>query len=64
MRFFGVLEAQRFHALGVRRRWLATGLADIEKGLVCGADRPGAQTAHDDPIAPPVAEGVLAEGMQ
>jgi biopolymer transport protein ExbB/TolQ len=53
-----IAAAITYWIVSVRRRWLATELADIEKGLVCGADRPGAQAAHDDPIAPLAAEGV------
>lgn len=41
--------------VSVRRRWLATELADIEKGLPAA---PTPAPVHDDPMAPLAAEGV------
>ncbi|MCL4757841.1 MAG: MotA/TolQ/ExbB proton channel family protein [Rhodocyclaceae bacterium] len=42
--------------VSVRRRWLATELAEIEKGVPL--PQASARPAHDDPIAPLAAEGV------
>ncbi|HRP98137.1 MAG TPA: MotA/TolQ/ExbB proton channel family protein [Rhodocyclaceae bacterium] len=44
--------------VSVRRRWLATELADIEKGLVRESGRTDVPAAFDDPVAPLAAEGV------
>lgn len=54
-----VASAVTYWIVSVRRRWLATELAGIEKrGARAVAAQGGVPVEHDDPIAPLAAEGV------